>query len=312
VARALGTNHHEVPVLDRDFLEEIPRILNAMDQPTADGVNTYFVSRAAKQLGLTVVLSGLGGDEVFFGYPHYRRLASANGSLRRLAGMPGVLREFVARGAETYGRLSGQERWERFAFLGEQALHDGLYLLMRGFFAPRQTAELLGTSVAGVHAALERIFAELKTPEVREESNRFNYVEMKRYLHDQLLRDSDVFSMAHSIELRVPYLDHRVVELGAAIAPGEKISTEMNKPKLVEAVGHAEVERVARAPKRGFTFPFSKWMLMHADTLEARALEAAVLDRAAVRKNWKEFRAGRLHWSRAWATVALPAATKPS
>ena len=128
---------------------------------------------------------------------------------------------------------------------------------------------------------------------------------MRRYLHDQLLRDSDVFSMAHSIELRVPLLDNEVVEAGCRIPPREKMSRTMNKPTLVEAINDPSVRQAAARPKRGFTFPFAKWMVAQADELEERAVQGRLLDPDAVRQCWRQFRAGRLHWSRAWSTVVL-------
>ena len=139
------------------------------------------------------------------------------------------------------------------------------------------------------------------------DANEFNYIEMKRYLHDQLLRDADTFSMAHSIELRVPYLDHLLVDYVAHIPPIRKLAHHVNKPLLVHAIGEPSLAEIGRAKKKGFAFPFREWMRQHAETLEDIASGADVLDRRAVRRQWRAFRAGRLHWSRAWALVVLGA-----
>jgi asparagine synthase (glutamine-hydrolysing) len=309
IAKQIGTEHHEIAVSARDFSEELPKLLAAADQPTADGINTYFVSRAALQLGLKAVLSGLGGDEIFFGYAHYRALVSGKGALGEFSRSSALVRGAIGLGASLYGRTVGQEKWQRFDYCRHRSLHEGLYLLVRGFFPPAQVCDLLGMSTANLDDALEgsfeptRVFGE----NGHMDPNRFHYIEMRRYLHDQLLRDSDVFSMAHSIELRVPLLDNEVVDAGCRIPPREKISTSMNKPNLVEALDHPGLREAASRTKRGFTFPFATWMLQQADDLEARALEGGMLDRAAVRRCWRHFRDGRLHWSRAWSTVVLSA-----
>lgn len=303
VAKAFGTQHHEILVREQDFLEELPKILRASDQPTADGVNTYFVSRAARQLGLTVVLSGLGGDEVFFGYPHYRRLVQANGMLAGYSRSPLVLRRMLEGGASLYGALRGQEKWQRVEYLRGRSLACGLYLLMRGFYPPADVCELAGVSQERVDRVLNEALA--GTEDAAEDVNQFHYLEMKRYLHDQLLRDSDVFSMAHSLELRVPFLDHEVVEWNARVPASEKLSREFNKPQLLNAVPHPLLEQAARRRKQGFTFPFARWMRKNAEMLEERATAGGVLDSGAVRRVWKAFRQGRLHWSRAWASVVI-------
>jgi asparagine synthase (glutamine-hydrolysing) len=308
-AKAFGTDHHEIAVTSRDFSEELPKLLEAMDQPTADGVNTYFVSRAARQLGLKVVLSGLGGDEVFFGYHHYRTLVTRAGALGGYLRSSPWVQRLAAQGASFYGRLWGAEKWRRFDYRADRCPQEAVYLLLRGFFPPHEVCRLLGTRPSELKAVLDDSFAATGVfgANGHVDANRFNCIELRRYLHDQLLRDSDVFSMAHSIELRVPLLDNEVVEACCRIPAAEKIASGINKPKLVEALDHPAIAAAARRPKRGFTFPFAKWMLAQADELQERALQGKMLDPAAVRDCWRQFRAGRLHWSRAWATVVLAA-----
>jgi asparagine synthase (glutamine-hydrolysing) len=308
-ARSFGAEHQEIRVTSSDFERAIPHFLDCMDQPTADGVNTWFVSRAAREAGLKVVLSGLGGDEIFFGYSHYKPLTGGAGMLGGYMRSGAFTRAIAGRGAAFYGHALGSEKWKRFDYCRNRPLHESLYLLIRGFFPPDDVCRLTGASPKDLEETLEASFGPVRVfgENGHVEPNRFHYLEMKRYLHDQLLRDSDVFSMSHSIELRVPLLDDRLVEAGCQIAPAEKMAGGMNKPKLVDAIGNAAVRETASRPKRGFVFPFATWMRSNANSFEERALAGNTLDREAVRHCWKEFRAGRMHWSRAWATVVAAA-----
>ena len=308
IAARFHTRHHEIRVTSDDFMRELPAILAAMDQPTNDGVNTYFVSQAARHAGLTVVLSGLGGDEVFWGYRHYRWLA---GRARWLVRCPAAARRALTVGATTWGQIRGRENWMRMAFLDKRASNPALYLLMRGFFPPQQVMRLLGIGQSQLNAAVEQHF-EMSGANGRNGvgADAFNYLEFKRYLHDQLLRDTDTFSMAHSIEVRVPYLDHTIVEHAAHIQPASKIGNGINKPLLVGAVDDPLLLKAGAGKKRGFSFPMDRWMRGHANELQEMAVGTTLLDGGAVRALWRQFDSGRLHWSRAWALSVLGTATK--
>jgi asparagine synthase (glutamine-hydrolysing) len=299
IARHFGTQHREVRVTSGDFQRELPAFMAAMDQPTNDGVNSYFVSKAAREAGLKVVLSGLGGDEVFWGYKHYRRL--------RFSGLANVcpppIRRLAVGAGYQWGRLRGRDNWMRTAWLRRGITSDRVYLTMRGFFAPDQVARLMDMNRAEMDAAVEEHFGELGAGESASATS-INYIEMKRYLHDQLLRDTDVFSMAHSIEARVPFLDHVLVERLWNTAPALKLDNALNKPLLVRAVNDEAVTQAAERPKRGFTFPMARWMKAAAPEMQEMA-ETGSLVKSAVRDCWGDFSQGRMHWSRAWALTVL-------
>jgi asparagine synthase (glutamine-hydrolysing) len=308
IARQFGTEHQEVRVTSRSFFEEVPVILGAMDQPTNDGVNTYFVSQAAKRAGLTVVLSGLGGDEVFWGYRHYGLLARHKRLLGCLSKTPGAIRRKLVSGAAALGTLRGRENWSRLQGLAAGVDGPGVYLSMRGFFAPRQVATLLGGTVSET-TRLGRGFLEPFGPEAvngHSMASLFNRLELRRYLHDQLLRDADVFGMSQSIEVRVPFLDHPILEHCMRLSDPEKLDRSVNKPLLVHSIPGLPVETGTRA-KRGFSFPMDRWMRMHAAELEDLSTANSPLETAAVRDLWTAFRKQRLHWSRAWSLVVLGA-----
>jgi asparagine synthase (glutamine-hydrolysing) len=309
VASHFATTHREIRVTNLDFIDQVPRVLDAMDQPTNDGVNTWFVARAARQAGLTVVLSGLGGDEIFGGYKHHQWLARHASAIGRFAALPGPVRRAAVRTALEYGRFRGRENWLRLASLSDGVSDEGLYLAVRGFFPPRQVSALLDVEEGEVHrVALESLtFPQPASVNGAGRDRAFRRLEMKRYLHDQLLRDTDVFSMAHSIEVRVPYLDHLVAEC----APQQPVTLATNgagnKPLLTAAVADPVVSEAARRPKRGFVFPFGQWMRQHSDELREMAMAGGYLNRRTIAQLWQEFENGRLHWSRAWMLSVIGA-----
>jgi asparagine synthase (glutamine-hydrolysing) len=242
---------------------------------------------------------------VFWGYPQHHWLGG-HGPVRWLLGLPRPLGAWSALAAARLGRARGQERWERLGYLRSGVSPEGVYLALRGFFAPAQIARLLD----GEQAELERRIRSLVCDQPAEAGAAdlavsFNRLEFGRYLHDQLLRDTDVFAMAHSIEVRVPYLDHEVVEAMALVPARRRLATGLNKPVLCRAVGDPLVLELGRVRKRGFTLPLDRWMREHAGLLEGIAGTSGRLDPDAVRGLWREFRADRLHWSRAWALVVL-------
>jgi asparagine synthase (glutamine-hydrolysing) len=302
IAGHFGTEHQEICVTFKDFRRELPLFLQSMDQPTNDGVNSYFVSQAARKAGLTVVLSGLGGDEVFWGYSHYRWLQRA----RYFESCPAPIRRSLALFGSGWGRLAGRDNWMRMSYVGRSGSANGLYLMLRGFFAPERAARLLDMSRIELDGIVEEQFGlGVGTTELTRDRV-FNYVEMKKYLHDQLLRDTDVFSMAHSIEARVPYLDHILVERLWRMESHLKLDRSINKPILVRGVDDPLLFEVAARKKRGFTFPMSRWMKACLPDLREMAGTAS-LDRGAMRGCWDDFARGHLHWSRAWVLAVLGA-----
>jgi asparagine synthase (glutamine-hydrolysing) len=304
VASRFGTEHQQIRIMRSEFIAELPKILAAMDQPTHDGVNTYFISRAAREAGLTVVLSGLGGDEVFWGYRHYRWL---NGRTGWLTGCPSAVRHAITGAATLVGRARGRENLMRMDFLRSGASSRELYLMMRGFFPPQHVMRLLDMDRHDVDGIVQQHFEPESVAGEATAASAFNRIEFKRYLHDQLLRDTDVFSMAHSIEARVPLLDHTIVEYAASLSSDQKMAKDINKPLLVDAVDDPLLFRAGTAEKKGFSFPMDSWMKNSADDLEDLAVGGDVLNRGAVRSLWKDFRAGQLHWSRAWALTVIGA-----
>jgi len=309
IAKHFGTDHTEVRVTAQDFLRELPNALCAMDQPTADGLNTFFVSKAAHEAGLKTVLSGLGGDEVFRGYRHYRWLEKYRREWKFLGTMPGLMRRAVAGGAARIGVGLGNEQSTRLRGLAT-GTPEALYASIRGFFTPETVARLTGNSMSEILITmrdLESAQDGQSSPGSYADAAALQRVEMNRYLHDQLLRDADVFGMAWSLEIRVPYLDHEVVAQALAASDARHSRPGVNKPMLVDAIGDETVLAAARRPKAGFVFPLEKWMRGNSGELRERALQAD-LDTNEVARLWALFEEGRMSATRAWALIALASA----
>jgi asparagine synthase (glutamine-hydrolysing) len=271
-ARELGTDHHTVRVSAETILADLDRGLASADQPTVDGFNTFVVSRAARQAGLTVALSGLGGDELFGGYASFRDVPRGPRVSRRLPRASAPALRWASRRIGSRGLLKLAEVARRPPAL----VH--LYLLRRELFLPAERRELLplpdeSDPLTGLPPGT------LDSPTDLDPENTVSALELTGYMRNMLLRDSDVFSMAHGLELRVPLLDHEFVE-AAARAPGAwKRPGGVPKALLVDAVGPRLPRRAAALPKRGFTFPWADWF--------RRGLATAAGERLTDHGAWK-------------------------
>jgi len=303
MAARVGADHHEVLLRAPDVFADLGAFFAAMDQPTVDGLNTWCIARAAREAGLTVVLSGLGGDEVFWGYDHLRRTAALGLARAVMAALPVAVRRGVTRLGPMAGALLARPGLDRLAAL-EAPTPPGVYHLVRGLFPRATVRDLLGATEGDLEAAAPALTGDARAGagDLREALTR---LEFSHYLGDQLLRDTDVMGMAHSIEARVPYLDHRLVETVLGLPAALKLDRARPKPLLLDALGDRLPREIWDRPKMGFTFPMAAWMRERAPELERLCLEDKRLQRPAVEAVWSAFAAGRSHWSRPWALLVL-------
>jgi asparagine synthase (glutamine-hydrolysing) len=303
MAARVGADHHEVLLRAPEVFADLGAFFAAMDQPTVDGLNTWCIARAARDAGLTVVLSGLGGDEVFWGYDHLRRTAALGLARAAMAVVPAAIRRGVTRLGPMAGALLARPGLDRLAAL-EAPTPPGVYHLVRGLFPRAVVKDLLGASEGDLEAAAPALTTDARAGagDLREALTR---LEFSHYLGDQLLRDTDVMGMAHSIEARVPYLDHRLVETVLGLPAALKLDRARPKPLLLDALGDRLPREIWDRPKMGFTFPMAAWMRERAADLERLCLEEKRLQRPAVEAVWRAFAAGRTHWSRPWALLVL-------
>lgn len=294
VAERYKTRHREIQLSGRDFLAALPDAFAAMDQPSLDGLNTYVVSKAVHDAGLKVVLSGLGGDELFGGYASFRRAWSARGLWRGT----GWAREPLAQLASA----SRDGRANKLALLlHSDDLALGAYRASRALFAGRGLAALAGNGAA---------VPPVPPPPGLTLLQRVSWYEITGYMRSVLLRDSDVFSMAHHLELRVPFVDRAVAAASLRIDDALKMRGG-GKAVLVEAVRDLLPATVWDRPKQGFTLPFADWLRGPlageiANALQSgRRLERLGLRPAATNAVWSDFLRGAVSWSRPWALYTL-------
>jgi asparagine synthase (glutamine-hydrolysing) len=309
VAKKFGTEHHEIQLKPEDFLKQLPAALDAMDHPSGDGPNTYVVSGETKKAGITVALSGLGGDELFAGYEIFRRafemkdkrwlnnfprgMRSAGGSLVKMI-RPGMRGEKIAAVLEL----------EKIGF-------STFYPLSRQVLLEQQVADLFNGTKHGelvVHAITKDI--EREFPGENHLISRVSIAEITTYMQNVLLRDTDQMSMAHALEVRVPFLDYNLVEYVLDL-PDEYKFPETPKKLLTDALGTLIPPEIVNRPKMGFTFPWKNWMKQElkgfCEERLANLAKRKSFNSEPVMQMWKSFLADdpRVTWSRVWPLVVL-------
>jgi asparagine synthase (glutamine-hydrolysing) len=285
VAARYGARHIVRTVDRAEFERDLPAILEAMDLPTIDGINTWFVAKAAREAGIKVALSGLGADECFGGYPSFAELPRAVRLLRPFHFVPGAGRLLrcamsaaIGLGAGWHPKAAGL-----FEYGGQWA---GAYLLRRAVYMPWELAALLDSDLVeeGMRrlAPVSRIAAELRAGRPLGAFDRVSTLETSLYMRNQLLRDADWAGMAHSVEIRVPYVDRFFL---SALPPGDVLEAIGAKAAVADIPRPPLPDPVRGRAKTGFTTPVGQWLRAAAGAAEDVSFSAA--SRAWLRHVWQ-------------------------
>jgi asparagine synthase (glutamine-hydrolysing) len=314
-AERLGTDHREFALSDREMLARLDEAVSSFDQPSMDGINTYFVSWAARQAGLKVALSGLGSDELFGGYSSFRDTSRVARLAATARFVPKSIRRFAAEQVQGSKPLALSPDASRKAFAAWLNPHllPHPYFYTRGLFTPQTVAALLRENEnAWNRASWGRWLAEA-TQQARS-MDRFtavSWLELRSYLLNTLLRDIDAMSMCHSLEVRVPFLDSPLVEYVLSLPESEKCGRARPKELLIKALGDLLPQELVSQSKRTFTFPWEKWLRGPLGESVAGgladwspALESR-LHGTAARGVFNDFLEGRTTWSRPWSLYVL-------
>ena len=305
IARRFNTRHTVVKLSPEDFLDELPNALSAVDSPTGDGFNTYVVSKATKRAGITVALSGLGGDELFAGYPYFLNwLRTQNGVLPKI---PRLLRRPLAAALST----TGQSKHQRIAdILGAEHLDlADVYPVFRQVMSRRAAHGYYtnGNGKPTIQTLLD---------EKRDEVARFpllsqiTIAELLGYTQNVLLKDTDQFSMASALEVREPFFDYLLVEYVLRVPDSIKYP-KFPKSLLVESIAPLLPDEIVHREKKGFTLPWEHWMRNELSDLCRVRLdrlgERGLFDPGQLKAKWEAFAAGQkgVRWSELWHLVVL-------
>src|SRR6266852_3099201 len=302
VARHYGASHVVRRVGKKEFDDDLPAIFDAMDQPSIDGVNTWFVSKAAKEAGLKVALSGLGGDELFAGYPSFLDLPRWRRRFGPFASVPGLglfARALIGAVAPGFARA----RPKALGVLEYSGNWAGVYLLRRGLFLPHELPQVMDPDIAreGLRRLkpLNRLASSLQ-PDPRYDIARVLLLESAHYMRNQLLRDTDWAGMAHSLEIRVPLVDFTLLATLAPMIPVFRPGA--GKIALAKSPIVPLPDEIVTRAKTGFGVPTSGWMNAAAGAFEptscvpaakglvSRRWSHAVLNAAALGSHRREVR----------------------
>jgi len=310
VARKFGTNHHEIKLKPSDFLAALPDALDAIDHPSGDGPNTWIVSRETKKMGITVALSGLGGDELFAGYDVFTRIPSI-AEQNWMVSFPKPMRALAGRAYHLYkGTMASSKAKEIFTLDYFDLEH--LYPVFRTIFQDRQLSKLMfdgritKNEVKQMVYELEQYqeFAMLPT------LSRIGVVEMSTYMQNVLLRDTDQMSMAHALEVRVPFLDHELIEYVMQVPDVVKYPHTAKK-LLVDSFAELLPSEIIDRPKMGFVLPWAEWMKSDLKLFCEERLDLLKQHEAfsapGINSLWSSFLndSKMVTWSRVWPLVAL-------
>ncbi|NOT24209.1 MAG: asparagine synthase (glutamine-hydrolyzing) [Nitrospiraceae bacterium] len=257
VAKHYGARHSTAWVSQDDFLSDVDNLLSAMDQPSRDGVNTYFVSKMAARCGMKVAISGLGGDEFLGGYSTFSQLPRMIRQWHMAANFPWFGRWCCRLLAPFARRFTAS----RHAGLPEHGWnYPGAYFLAKGVFMPWDLHMVMDRDMAKKGLDELQFLARLEDTirGLKSEHCIISALETVWYMQNQLLRDSDWASMAHSVEVRVPFVD---VELFRAIAPFLVAANPPTKQHMARSLSHELPPELLDRPKTGFTVPIHSWLM---------------------------------------------------
>lgn len=324
VSQAIGTEHHEIVLRQEDFLDRLDEAVGSLDQPSFDGLNSFFMSQAVAQAGFKVALVGSGGDELFGGYTSFRDLPAMATWSRRLGFLPPALPALAARALAAWksparGGFLPQTRWAKLPAMvsaGEDML--GLYQCAYALFLPQTHRELLGRAAEGAASTQWGLPRDVVAALREETAGRSDLatiaaLEQRLFLGERLLRDTDSTSMAASIETRLPLVDQQLLETVSALADQDRFQPVRSKTMLRRAGLQGLDPALFDRPKSGFELPYDHWLRgrLGAEVgavLRDPALVTNVgLSPAGVGALWKAYQAGApgLYWTRIWCLYAL-------
>lgn len=315
VAQRYCKNHREIKLSQQHLLDSLPSALEAMDQPTIDGINVYLISKVVREAGIKVVLSGQGGDEVFGGYSTFKRIPRIRMMSNALKIMPSPLLNLIEK------RLNKSSPYHTTKAKLKQILKSegdcfSIYLTLRQLFSSGAREKLIRAK-SGIEmkygiplCVMEYLKNQIKYLDV---FNSVSLLDMRLYLANMLLRDGDCMSMAHGLEVRMPFLDYDLVRYVFSVPSQMKLSKRLPKPLLIRAMRGMLPKAIYMRPKMGFTFPWELWLKSKLRSAVESVLgdfplaDEVGLNGAECVNVWHKFIEGtpEMNWARPWSLFVL-------
>jgi asparagine synthase (glutamine-hydrolysing) len=321
IAGMIGTRHHEFRLSETVFRSGLEAAVGSLDQPSFDGINSYFVSKTVKEAGLTVALSGTGGDELFGGYESFDKLPRLFHLLQKASWAPEIIHNGAAHIAGLFsgssgGAIGAQTGWAKLPdMIRRGADIIGLYQLVYSLFRPDFQRLLLDDPFTALRDGLPETMCKRLADEIADQSPlaAVSILEQRCFLGERLLRDTDAASMAVSLETRLPLVDRVLAETVARL-PDDLRFLPLRRKQLLRKVGLEGLDlAIFNRPKSGFVLPFNTWIRRGLIDTIARTLLAPDLCRGVglnpktVAQLWEAFQSGQrgFYWSRIWSIYVL-------
>ncbi len=308
IAKKYKTSHTQIDLKPTVLLEQLPEILASMDVPSGDGPNTYIISQAVKNRGLTVALSGLGGDDLFVGYSGFLRYVNIQ-KYKAFWNLPPGIRKLLS---NIMGLLKEDHSTNKKRALIE--LEDvslsSFYTLSRNVFSTNEVHYLAPQQNAKVDFLRDNMNRWLPEVDHLPEFSKYGLAELKGYTQNVLLKDSDVMSMANSLEIRSPFFDHDLVSYVLSVSDSIKYP-HTPKKLLVDAIHPMLPKEVVHRKKMGFSFPWDRWMKKEmksfVDLNIHNLANRDIFDKNRLLEYYSEYANGshRILWSKIWLLVSL-------
>ncbi len=321
IAGAIGTQHHQLLLTESIFINQLDKACDSLDQPSFDGINSYYMSKAVRDAGLVVALVGTGGDELFGGYRTFREIPK----LLRMAERTGLIPHAIKKlGSRIVSRLmtgggegvGPQTRWAKLpAMVSANDDIIELYQLCYAIFLPDFQRKLLADGIEPLKNGLTQSMESRLRDEIKNCStlSAISALEQRLFLGERLLRDADAASMAVSIETRLPLVDHLLTTQANRLPEADRYHP-IGRKQMLRSAGLIGLDpQLFDRPKSGFVIPFDRWIkaglgkAMDDLMRDATAARNAGLNPQTVTELWDAYLSGQpgMYWSRVWAIYML-------
>lgn len=304
ISERYGTRHTELLLEPQELIANLPEYISAMDTPTVDGINTYIVSKLVARTGIKVVLTGIGGDELFAGYPGFGRWLrwQKYGWLAKIPVLPSVLAGMIK-----LKRTNASLKLASFLQGRDKSL-NGFYTNSRRLYRDAEVRQLMGNMPQP-----RRNWLDLDSKAVKQYPglSQYSIGELSNYTLDVLMKDTDQMSMASALEVREPFFDYRFIEYALQISDDIKSRKDTPKTIFVEALGDLLPKEIVYRPKKGFSFPWKHWLRNELKDYCESAIESLVkrrvFDEKGLRDMWRSFLDNKngITWIHIWSLVIL-------